>query len=68
VLRIDTDRRTTERGGGVPEVAIEAARDLGIAHHGARALLGEEHAERLDELFLLLAEREIHGRVSGRSG
>ncbi len=60
VLRIHAHRRSTERGGRMPEGAIEAARLLRVAHHRGRALLGEEHAERLDELFLLLAEGEIH--------
>ena len=61
---------TAERRHRAPEVGIEAAGFLGVAHHRRRALLGEEDAERLDQLFLFVGEREIdHARqcVSRRS-
>ena len=44
----------------VPELGVEPAGLLGRPHHRGRALLGEERAERLDQLVLLVAERQVH--------
>ena len=51
-----------------PEVGVEAACRLGVADDGRRALLDEEHAERLDELLLLVGQREVHGQRQRAAG
>ena len=52
--------RSAERAERVPELAVEAPRLLRRPHDRRRALLGEERVEGLDELVLLVAEREVH--------
>ena len=54
--RVHSHARPTERAHRVPEVAVEPAPRLRVAHQQGWALLREEGAERLDQLLLLVGE------------
>jgi hypothetical protein len=63
---VDAHAGPTERAHRGPEVAIEPSPRLGVAHEQRRTLLRKEGAERLDQVFLLVGQREIHYGVSAR--